>query len=162
MAWRDFQPAMSLSPFSFIFFLVVAGASEVSNFGLGCVFSLLDTLLNADDVLLVLLHIRQDVRVVNSGGAARNWVEEPDEEDQLEEEVEWDESKDKAGELVDNVEESEYDPVCEPLLIVIGALRLESEEGHEAGVGDTEQARDVSVTDAKHYKDDASNQTVAR
>ena len=88
-------------------------------------------------------------------------MEEPDEEDQLEEEVEGDESQDKSGELVDDVEETEDDPVCEPLLVILRTLGLESEEGHGAWVCDAEEAGDVGVTDAEHDEDDASNQAVA-
>ena len=108
------------------FFLFVAAACQASDFRFGSFSSLLGsirhTFFDANDVLLVLLHIGQDVDVVDGGGTARYWVEEPDEENELEEEVEGDESENKAGELVHDIEESENNPVRQPLLVVVGAL----------------------------------------
>ena len=101
-------------------------------------------------MLLILLHVGEDVHVVDGGGALGDGVEEPDEEDELDEEVEGDEGQDEAGELVHNVEKAEHDPVGQPLLVVVSALGLESKEGHEAGVGDAEDASDVGVADAEH------------
>ena len=141
--------------------LLRTGASHSSDLRLGSVSSLTHAFLHVDDVLLILLHVGQDVHVVNGSGAAGDWVEQPDEEDQLEEEVEWDECQDESSELVDNVEEAEDNPVCEPLLVIISALRLESQEGHEAGVGNAEKASDVGIADAEHHEDYSSDKAVA-
>ena len=77
-------------------------------------------------------------------------MEEPDKEDELDEEVEGDEGQDEAGELVHDVEKTEHNPVRQPLLVVVSAFGLESEEGHEAGVGNAEDAGDVGVANAEH------------
>ena len=73
-------------------------------------------------MLLVLLHFRKDVPVVDAGGALCVGVEEVDEEDELEEEVERDEVKDEPSELIHDIEKAEHDPICKPLLIIISTL----------------------------------------
>ena len=77
--------------------------------------------LDLDNVLLVLLHVGEDIVVVDGGGSLRGRVEEPDEENELEEEVEGDESQNEAGELVDDVKDAENNPVGQPLFVVISA-----------------------------------------
>ena len=112
-------------------------------------------------MLLILLHVGEDVGVVDNGRSIADWVEQPNEEDELEEEVEWDECEDEASELVDNVENSEDNPVGEPLLVIVRTLRLESQEGHEARVGDAEQAGNVGVADAEHDEHNTGDEAVA-
>ena len=63
--------------------------------------------------------------------------------------------------MVDNAEEAKRDPVGEPLLIVIGTLRFEGQERHEARVCDADQAGNVCVSNSEHDHDDASNQAIA-
>ena len=62
-------------------------------------------------------------------------MEEPDEEGELKEEVEWDELEDEAGEMVDDIGDTKHNPVCEPLSIITCSVRFKCKEGHEAGIG---------------------------
>ena len=80
--------------------------------------------LGSRNLLLVLVHGRQDVGVVNHRGAKSARVEEEDEEAELENEVEWDEVQDEAAPLVDDVEHAKDHPVRKPLLVVISAVTL--------------------------------------
>ena len=146
---------------SFVLGRLAALTSELANLLLSSRCSLGDLLLNSDNVLLILAHVGQDEMIVDGGGALADGVEEPDEEDKLEEVVEGDEAEDESSELVDDVEKTEDDPIRQPLLVVIFLLGLESKERHEAGVGDSEEARNVSAADATHNHDDTADDAVA-
>ena len=77
-------------------------------------------------------------------------MEEPDQEAELDEEIEGNKGKDEASELVQDVEQAEDDPVCQPLFVIISTVRLKGEERHEAGVSNAEQASDISVANSEH------------
>ena len=116
---------------------------------------LLELLLQHLDFILVLLDKGKDDAVVDGEAALGRRVEEPDERGDFEHVVEGDHSEDEAGELVRDGEKSEGDPVGQPHLVVIGSLRLQSHEGHEAGVGN---ANDIGEERAANTKDDEHNQ----
>ena len=81
-------------------------------------------------------------------------------ESALQEEVEWDDSEDDSGELVEDVESTEADPVSEPLLVVIEAFGLKRHETHESWVGNADHVGDVCLTDAEHHQDHHSDEGV--
>jgi hypothetical protein len=109
--------------------------------------SLLGVLFDLGDVSGVLL----DVVVVDPGSAHRLRVEQPDQDCQLQHIVEGDEVEDKARELVDHIEESEDDPVGQPLLIIfLTAAVLQSVERHEHGVRDAQECSENGLPDAKY------------
>ena len=62
-------------------------------------------------------------------------MEEPDEEGELKEEVEGDELKDEAREVVDDIGNAKHNPVCEPLSIISCSIRFKCEERHETRIG---------------------------
>ena len=51
-------------------------------------------------------------------------MHEEDEEAKFKEEVEWDECKNEAGPLVDDIKKTEHDPIGEPLLIIVTTITL--------------------------------------
>ena len=83
-------------------------------------------------------------------------MEEPDEEGELEEEVEGDELENEAGEMVDDIGDAKHNPVCEPLSIISCSVRFKCEERHEAWVCNAKNACDVGVSDTKHHENNAS------
>ena len=70
--------------------------------------------------------------------------------------------QDESSKLIQYVEESKHDPVGKPLFIVIGAFRLQCEEGHEARVGHGDGGGDVHVANAEHHTDDARVECIPR
>ena len=123
---------------------------------------LLELSLNLLDSSLVLFHVREDEVVVDGGGAHSGWVEEEHKESQLQEIVEWDELENHTGELVDHVEGSETHPVCEPLLVVINSLGLESNETHECWIGNPNDIGNVGLANAKHDEENSCNEGVLK
>ena len=107
-------------------------------------------------MLLILLHLGKDVILVDEGSSEGGRVEEPYEEGKLEEEVEGNELKDEAGEVVDDIGNTKHNPVCEPLSIITCSVRFKCKEGHEAGIGNAKDASDVGVSDTKHHENNAS------
>ena len=71
-----------------------------------------------------IFHAWEDVSVVNHSGSLCAWVHEEDEEAKFKEEVEWDECKNEAGPLVDDIKKTEHDPIGEPLLIIVTTITL--------------------------------------
>ena len=134
---------------------------QATNFVFGSRSSLSNLLLDSLDVLLILAHVWQNEMIIDGGRALADWVEEPNEEDELEEVVEGDEAEEESSELVDDVEETKDDPIRQPLLIVIFLIGLEGEERHEAGVSDAKEARNVCASNSTHDHDDSTDDTVA-
>ena len=91
-----------------------------------------------------IFHAWEDVSVVNHSGSLRAWVHEEDEEAKFKEEVEWDECKNEAGPLVDDIKKTEHDPIGEPLLIIFTTVTLQCNKAHEAWVGNSDCACDVT------------------
>ena len=108
----------------------------------------------------MLLHSWQNETIVDLGGAQEWGVHQVHQESALQEEVEWDDSEDDSGELVEDVESTEADPVSEPLLVVIEAFGLEGHEAHESWVGNTDDVGDVGLTDAEHNQDHHADEGV--
>ena len=70
-----------------------------------------------------------EVSIVQHGGAVDLWVPQEDEEKHLEHVVEGNDSEDESSEVVHDLEEAEHDPVREPLLLELGVIGIEREEG---------------------------------
>ena len=71
------------------------------------------------------------IDVLGTGGGG---VHQPDEEEELQEEVEGDQTKDERSKLIDDLEGSVNNPVSEPLFIVFNSAGFESTEAHKGGV----------------------------
>lgn len=87
-------------------------------------------------------------------------MEQVHQEAQFQEVVEWNEGEDDAGELVDDVEGAEADPVGEPLLVVIKPFGLQGQEAHEGWIGNADEVGDIGGADAEHNGEDACGQGV--
>ena len=62
--------------------------------------------------------------------------------------------KHKARKLIDDVEEAKYNPIGEPLLIVIVVLSLKSMEWHEHWVSNTQESGQDSLANAEEDEED--------
>ena len=127
--------------------IFLGGGANFSGAVLDQVFSIF---LKLVDLGHMLLHSWQNETIVDLGGAEERRVHQVHQESALQEEVEWDDSEDDSGELVEDVESAEAHPVSEPLLVVIEAFGLEGHEAHESWVGNTDDVGDVGLTDAEH------------
>ena len=107
-------------------------------------------LLKSINVVLILLHSWENNLVVHGGSSESSWVEKVNQESTLQEEVEWDETQDDSGELVNDVESAKTHPVGEPLLVVIEAFGLKSHEAHECWVSNSNDVSDVSLANTEH------------
>lgn len=87
-------------------------------------------------------------------------MEKPHQEAELEEEVEGNEGENESSKLVQEIEQAEDDPIGQPLLIVVFALRLQSQKAHKNGVGNAQERRDVGRANAEHDEYDAKAETV--
>ena len=94
-----------------------------------------------------------DVVVVNPGRPLALRVEKPDQNRQLQHIVEWDKVQDETGKLVDHIEETKYDPVGKPLLIIALIVGLECTERHKDWVSDTDKGSKDGLADAEHHKE---------
>lgn len=77
------------------------------------------------NLVLVLVEEWLDNLIVDNLRALGLGSKEVDEEDELDPEVVWDHVKEASGEVVQEGENAENDPVGQPLLVVVGALSLE-------------------------------------
>ena len=87
-------------------------------------------------------------------------MEQPDQGSYLQYVVERNEWENDSSELVNDREESEHNPVGEPLLIVIFTVWLKSVETHEHGVGNSNQVSKDSLSNAKYDEQDQENQWI--
>ena len=79
-------------------------------------------------------------------------MHQPDEEDELQEEVEGDQAKDERSKLIDDLEGSVNNPVSEPLFIILNTAGFESTKAHKGGVKDADNSGNINLTNAKHNK----------
>ena len=124
-------------------------ASETGNSGVGGI-----------KLAVVFIDVGEDEVVVNPGGTLGGGVEKEHEETELEEVVEGDPGEDEARKMVKNVEEAEDNPVSKPLFVILATLALESQEAHEHGVSNSEEASDVVSAHTEHHEEDAGVKSV--
>jgi hypothetical protein len=77
-------------------------------------------------------------------------VEKVHEECEFEHVVEWNPLKNEAGEMINNVEDSEDNPVSEPLFLLRLIVRIETDEGFECWVGNSNKASNVASADSEN------------
>ena len=99
--------------------------------------------------------------IVHPGGSVGAWVEQEHEGAHLQEIIEGNELEDDSGELVDNGEDTEANPVGEPLLVIILTFGLESNETLEAWIGNSDDLGDVSLSDSHHDEEHGDSETVS-
>ena len=101
------------------------------------------------NLALVLLYLGEHDFLVDIFGTLSAGVHKPDEEEQFDEEVEWNDSEDEASEFVSDREKTKHDPVSQPLFVIFFTLSLQCFEGLVAGVCGANKAGDVGVSNSK-------------
>lgn len=109
-----------------------------------------DALLVVLELRAVLLDIGGKVLLVHGLSASGPRMEQVDKEHELQAEVERNEGEDDAGELINNAENTITHPIRQPLLVVLGALRLEGEETLKSRIANANEGRNVNIADAEH------------
>ena len=68
--------------------------------------------------------------------------------------------QDEAAPLVDDVEQSKYDPVSQPLFVIVCAVTLKCQETHESWISNSEGYSYISLANAEEDGSQTDDQAV--